>query len=99
MRGDRLALEAVDGSVRRYRVADLAVRHASATWLLDASAGDRLVLLTCYPFDAVDPGTPWRYVITAYPGSGQRGGSTRYTAVQGTGRADRSMVYQSRSIS
>lgn len=67
VRGDRLALEAVDGPVRRYRVAELAVRHFSATWLLEPLAGDRLVLLTCYPFDAVSPGTPWRYVITAYP--------------------------------
>jgi len=24
-----------------------------------------LTLITCYPFDAVDPGGPWRYVVTA----------------------------------
>lgn len=65
--GDRLELEAVNGSVRSYRVADIDVQHASATWLLDPSAGDRLVLLTCYPFDAVNPGTPWRFVVLAFP--------------------------------
>jgi sortase A len=67
VRGDPLELEAVDGSVRRYRVADIDVHHVSETWLLDRSAADRLVLLTCYPFDALNPGTPWRYVVTAYP--------------------------------
>jgi sortase A len=67
--GDELELEAADGRLRRYRVAQLAVHHASEGWLLDPMAGDQLRLPTCYPFDAVDPGTPLRYVATAYPAS------------------------------
>lgn len=65
--GDPLVLEAVDGSIRRYRVAATDVHHATATWLLEPTVADRLLLLTCFPFDAVDPGTPWRYVVTALP--------------------------------
>jgi sortase A len=29
-----------------------------------------LVLLTCYPFDAVAPGGPMRYVVAAAPADG-----------------------------
>jgi sortase A len=65
--GDELRLVPVDGQARHYRVAGIEVRHASTGWLLDPAAGDRLLLTTCYPFDAIDPGTPWRYVITASP--------------------------------
>jgi sortase A len=32
--------------------------------LLDTD-GAMLTLVTCYPFDAVDPGGPLRYVVTA----------------------------------
>ena len=37
---------------------------AVATVIEDAG-DDRLTLVTCWPFDAIDPGTPWRYVVTA----------------------------------
>ena len=40
---------------------------ASSAELLDPFAGDGLRLVTCYPFDGVAPGTPWRFVITARP--------------------------------
>ncbi len=31
----------------------------------DSNSGARLVLATCWPSDALDPGTPWRYLVTA----------------------------------
>ncbi len=65
--GEELSLEGADGVQRRYRVADLAIHHESAVDLLERDAGDRLTLITCYPFDAVDPGTEQRYVVTAVP--------------------------------
>lgn len=68
--GDPLVLEARDGSQRRYRVAVTRVQHESATALVDPLAADRLQLVTCYPFDALDPGTPLRYVVTARPVAG-----------------------------
>jgi len=65
--GDRLVLELPDGRVRHYRVADRRVHFESDAWLLAATMGDGLRLVTCYPFAGVDPGTDRRYVVTAYP--------------------------------
>ena len=65
--GEELSLESADGVLRRYRVADMTIRHEGAVDLLERDAGDRLTLITCYPFDAVDPGTEQRYIVTAVP--------------------------------
>lgn len=65
-RGDRIALESEHGT-RRYRVDDLRVldsRSGSAALPADA---DGLVLVTCWPFDAIGPGGPLRYVVSAVP--------------------------------
>jgi sortase A len=66
--GDSLRLQLADGSWRDYRIEQYGVHHEDAGWLLDPGLDDRLRLLTCYPFDAVDPGTPWRFVVTAIAG-------------------------------
>lgn len=65
--GDELLLEMPDGRVRRYRVIDVAVRDEAEVGLLDPLEADRLRLVTCYPFDALLPGTPRRFVVTALP--------------------------------
>lgn len=65
--GDRLALQSDDGRTRHYVVANLAVHHESELDLLDPLEGDQLRLMTCYPFDALRPGTDRRYVVTALP--------------------------------
>jgi sortase A len=65
--GDTLSLDPARGEPRSYRVDDLRVIHASDTAVVDPLAGDRLRLLTCYPFDQLRPGTPWRYLVTASP--------------------------------
>jgi sortase A len=65
--GDELLLETPDGRVRRYTVGDIAVRHEAEVGLIDPLESDQLRLLTCYPFDAVLPGTPQRLVVTALP--------------------------------
>lgn len=70
---DALRVESTDGSRREYIVSTLAVHHATDRGLLDPYAGDQLQLVTCYPFDAVRPGTAWRFVVTALP---TRQGST-----------------------
>jgi sortase A len=66
---DRLQLTMTDGRRRDYRIATIAVHHADDTAPLDPYAGDQLQLVTCYPFDAVRAGTPWRYIVSAYPAS------------------------------
>jgi sortase A len=63
--GDDLKLERPDGSVYVYRVTDLdVVDSAHAELRLDADESI-VVLVTCWPFEAVTPGGSWRYVVTA----------------------------------
>ncbi|HUO85815.1 MAG TPA: class GN sortase [Thermoanaerobaculia bacterium] len=63
--GDVLEVEAPDGVVRRYRVVETAVLDHRDTRPLAPSAGARLTLVTCWPFDAVRPGGPLRWVVVA----------------------------------
>jgi sortase A len=64
--GDELLVETPAAPPRRYRVVDIAIVDARAAQLtLDPSDAPTLALVTCYPFDAVFSGTPWRYVVTA----------------------------------
>ena len=63
--GDRVAIEAVNGKETHFIVTDARIvdtRHARI--LLNADVA-RLTLVTCYPFDAVNPGGPLRWVVTA----------------------------------
>ncbi|HEY3517157.1 MAG TPA: class GN sortase [Gammaproteobacteria bacterium] len=63
--GDELTLERPDGSVLTYEVADLDVVDSErASLRLDADESI-VVLVTCYPFEAVTPGGSLRYVVTA----------------------------------
>jgi sortase A len=64
--GSRLRLEAADGEWRDYRVAQTAVVHRDRA-RLDEDGRDRLILVTCFPFDALRPGTPWRFIVVAEP--------------------------------
>jgi sortase A len=63
--GDELTLERPDGSVYSYEVAALDVVDSERAQLrLDADESI-VVLVTCWPFDAVTVGGSWRYVVTA----------------------------------
>lgn len=66
-RGDHLRVETPRGVMHEYEIVTTRVHHASDGYLLDPALGPRLTLITCYPFDAVDPGTPLRYVVSAVP--------------------------------
>ena len=68
-RGDRLALEGLRGA-RGYRVSDLRVVDSRDGLAALPAGGDGLVLVTCYPFDAVVPGGPLRYVVSAVADDG-----------------------------
>jgi sortase A len=75
--GDELVLETPDGRRRRYRVREAGVFDRSDTWLLapqPVAGPERLLtLVTCYPFDAVVPGGPGRYVVRAVAERGPDG--------------------------
>jgi sortase A len=64
-RGERLTLEAADGTRRDYAVTETLVVDAHAVEILWDTGGAQLSLVTCYPFDALVPGGPLRYVVRA----------------------------------
>ncbi len=61
---DEIDVETPRGATR-YRVRDVAIVDKSDTRVLDAADSPQLTLITCFPFDAVRPGTSLRYVVVA----------------------------------
>ena len=62
---DRLELIGADGTIRRYRVAEQRVMDSRRDSIATSHEGPELVLVTCFPFDAIMPGGPLRYVVRA----------------------------------
>jgi sortase A len=64
-RGDQVLVERRDGRRHRFVVSSTRVVDRRDLGVV-ADAGDtRLTLVTCYPFDAIRPGGPLRYVVVA----------------------------------
>lgn len=63
-KGDEITVQTRDGLKRRYRVTGSDVVRWDGYAVPDLAAGERLDLVTCWPFDAVRRG-PWRYVLHA----------------------------------
>jgi sortase A len=72
--GDVIEVETPRGR-RRYTVVETRIVEASDRGPLRPGRGVALTLVTCYPFDAVWPGTPLRYVVRAVAGPGPGGGT------------------------
>lgn len=63
--GEQLQTVLPDGHMHRFVVTDIRIVDSRRSRIaLDADHA-RVTLVTCYPFDAVVPGGPFRYVITA----------------------------------
>ena len=60
-----LELDSADGTSHRYRVTDLAIVHQTQTSVMAQTGVKSLTLITCWPFDAIVPGWPMRYVVRA----------------------------------
>ena len=60
--GDIFSLQAGDGTLQYFRMRESSV-HAADTLYLDESDQASLTLLTCYPFDSIQPGTKLRYLV------------------------------------
>jgi sortase A len=71
--GDAIAIETRDGTRRHYRVRDIAVTDVRTLRIPRDTAVPTLTLVTCYPFDALVPGGPLRYVVVAEADGGGRG--------------------------
>jgi len=63
--GDEIAVERPDGAIVVYRVRAATVVDRGDVVLPRDPGLPMLTLVTCWPFDAVSPGTPWRYVVVA----------------------------------
>jgi len=74
--GDRIEIERPDGVTIAYRIASLDVADTRRDRLHLAEKSPRarpaLALVTCWPFNAVQPGGPLRYVVSAYMNSPDR---------------------------
>jgi sortase A len=62
--GDIFTVEDRHGRWWRYRVSSTAVREAEDLYLEQKTTA-QLALITCYPFQAVNPGTRQRYLVMA----------------------------------
>lgn len=63
--GDEISLQSIEGQVARYQVVDQKVAKSGDVVLPSDPEEKLLVLITCYPFDAILPGGPQRYIIFA----------------------------------
>jgi sortase A len=63
---DEIDVEIVHGAVARYRVREVTVVDKGETRVMDEADAPQLTLITCFPFDAVQPGTSLRYVVIAH---------------------------------
>jgi len=63
--GDRIVVRRAPGTAREYRVDRTLVADYRALRLPADDRATTLALVTCYPFDAIDPGTPLRYAVIA----------------------------------
>jgi sortase A len=63
--GESLVIETVSGTKHLYKVVGIDVVDSRRGSLLLDTDEAFLSLVTCYPFEALDPGGPMRYVVTA----------------------------------
>ncbi len=63
--GDWVVVEGPDARAQRYQVESVGVVDRTDVGIAGTTADTRLTLVTCYPFDAIRPGGPLRYVVVA----------------------------------
>ena len=63
--GEQLVVQAPDGAVTTFLVGDARVVEHDDAHIELSTPSPHLTLVTCYPFDAVAPGGPLRYVVEA----------------------------------
>lgn len=65
--GEPLRVQTPDGLTHAYEVTDTRVVDSRRAVVRRDGSGSALVLVTCYPFDAISPGGPLRYLVQASP--------------------------------
>ena len=66
-KGDHILLQSRSGESIAYEVVSMIIVDEQAQNVLSQDIGEALTLITCYPFDAVRPGGPLRFVVVARP--------------------------------
>lgn len=64
-RGDTFDIETKQGDIRHFRIVDSRITHKDALRTPAVKDLPYVMLITCYPFDAIVPGGPLRYVVLA----------------------------------
>lgn len=64
-RGDEVIVETPEQTLRHYTVSAASVVDEHDAGILEPDSAPRLTLVTCYPFNAIVPNGPLRYVISA----------------------------------
>jgi len=62
---DRLEMMGSDGTARQYRIIEQRVMDQRRDSIATNQEGEELILVTCFPFDAITTGGPLRYVVRA----------------------------------
>lgn len=65
--GDNFNLQTLDGASTQFEVVDRFVANSQTDPFLLPKELHALVLITCYPFNALQTGGPLRYVVVAVP--------------------------------
>jgi len=68
--GDEVLVELPGGRPTRLTIEEVSVVDSRTAMIRSEDQAAGLILMTCYPFDAVVPGGPLRYVVTARAGGG-----------------------------
>lgn len=63
--GDRLQMETQGGLHQNYRVTETYIVDSRYEPLILDSDSNKLTLITCFPFDALEAGSPYRYRVDA----------------------------------
>ncbi len=63
--GDRVTLTGTDGKTVHYHVTEQLVLDSRRDGIPMAEEAQELMFVTCFPFDAIAPGGPLRYVVRA----------------------------------
>jgi sortase A len=71
--GQDVLIQTAKGAARRYRIQEMRIADARTESIGIRAEQDQLVMVTCYPFDAIVPGGPLRYVVTAIGVAGETG--------------------------
>lgn len=64
---DELLIQGLNGEWQQYEITNTEIRHSEQEPLFMNENSDTLYLVTCYPFDALVPSGPLRYLVIAKP--------------------------------